>query len=459
MVIMKIVQFGEGNFLRTFVDLYFDTLNKEHLGNYEVSIIKSVPFGSLENFYKQNNKYHVVLRGRKNNKDSELVYKVDSIKEAIDLFVDSKPFFDLAKDKDTKIVVSNTTEAGIVYNPEDTMEKYPNVTYPAKLTMWLYQRYKSGLSGVYILPVELIENNADELFKAVDGYISLWRLEEGFRQWNNQENHYCNTLVDRIVSGHPKDEKTKKHLFDLIGEEDELVSIGEPFGLWVIENKGDIAKLLFDSNHNIDVIFAKSIDYYKKRKVRVLNGSHTNMVPIALWFGKETVYDVMKDDKLLHFVDVTLNDNIIPFVSADVEETIAFAEDVKQRFFNPYLNHQLTSIALNSISKWKARDLCSFIDYYQVHNSIPQYLTIGFAYLINMYMHIERVNDKYICHLPKRDIEVQDEEKYLNYFVNKTPHNFLSDKSIWGMDLTSFKDFETTINKYLNEIKEGKSLI
>jgi tagaturonate reductase len=245
----------------------------------------------------------------------------------------------------------------------------------------------------------------------------------------------------------------------LIKEEDKLMSIGEPFGLWVIQNKGDIKNILKEGKHNIDVLFAKDISYYKKRKVRVLNGSHTNLVPISLWKGKETVFDVMKDDKLLEFIKDTLKEDIIPFVGEDIEATTSFSEEVLQRFLNPYLNHQLTSIALNSISKWKARDLCSFIDYYQRHNKIATYLTIGFAYLINMYQNIEHIQDKYICHLPNRDIVMNDEEKYLNYFNKHTVKDFLSDVSIWGRDLTSFNELEETINGYLKDIKNGKDII
>ena len=174
---MKVIQFGEGNFLRTFVDLYFDALNKEDLGQYEVSIIKSIPFGSLDIFQKQNNKYHVILRGRKDGKDVEDIYYIDSIKSAIDLYIDANPFFLLAEDKEVKILVSNTTEAGITFDKNDKIDNFPNITYPGKLTMWLYHRYKKGLPGIYLLPVELIDNNADALYKAVDGYISLWGLE------------------------------------------------------------------------------------------------------------------------------------------------------------------------------------------------------------------------------------------------------------------------------------------
>ena len=456
---MKVMQFGEGNFLRSFVDLYFDTLNKENNNHFDVSIVKPIPFGSLEKFQKQKNKYHVILRGKQNGKDVEDVYHVDSVKETIDLFASNNRFFDLAEDKKVKIIISNTTEAGITFNSEDKMEMYPNVTFPAKLTIWLYKRFLKGLEGVYLLPVELIENNADELFKCVNKYILLWNLGEEFQKWNEKNNYYCNTLVDRIVSGYPKDEKTEQHLFKLINQEDHLMSIAEPFGLWVIQDKGQIKELLKEGHHNIDVVFAKDISYYKKRKVRVLNGSHTNLVPISLWMGKETVYDVMKDEKLFGFVKDTLVNDIIPYVGEDIKATTRFAEEVVERFENPFLNHQLTSIALNSISKWKARDLCSFIDAYQHQGKIPQYLTIGFAYLINMYQHIERKNNLFICHLPNRDIEVKDEEKYLTYFEKNNIHDFLSDKQIWDMDLTSFAGFEEEINKIISMINDGKNII
>ena len=457
---MIVVQFGEGNFLRSFVDLYFDTLNKEGFGPFDVSIIKPIAYGSLEKFTLQNCKYNVVLRGRANGKDVEDVYPVDCVKEVLNPFEDNESYYQLAIQKDLKILVSNTTEAGICYDENDKIDQCPNITFPAKVTKWLYKRFKAGLEGIYLLPVELIENNADELKRCVDKYITLWGLEEEFRIWNNTQNYYCNTLVDRIVSGYPRDEQTKNHLIDLIGHEDQLMSIGEPFGLWVIEDKGDISKILKDGHHNIDVIFTKDISYYKKRKVRVLNGSHTNLVPISLWLGKETVYDVMKDEQLSNFVDNSLVYDINPFVSDDIRMTTKFADEVKERFLNPFLNHQLTSIALNSISKWKARVLPSFKDYYLKNNAIPKYLTIGFAYLINMYMNIEKVDGNYICHLPSRDIEVKDDLVYLEYFINgNSVADLLKDVSTWGEDLSQYNELENTINDYLKLIKEGKNLI
>ena len=228
---VKVLQFGEGNFLRTFMDVYFDTLNKNGQGRYAVNIVKPITFGTLERFEKQNNKYHIVLRGMENGNTVENVYKVDSLESVIDPFVDYERYIALAKDPELKIIVSNTTEAGICYNEKDSMDGFDGITYPAKLTKFLYERFNAGLDGVYLMPVELIDNNADELKKCVDKYIELWNLPVAFKKWNDEQNFYCNTLVDRIVSGYPRDEETKAHLTALIGEQDELMSIGEPFGL------------------------------------------------------------------------------------------------------------------------------------------------------------------------------------------------------------------------------------
>lgn len=457
---IKVVQFGEGNFLRTFVDLYFDTLNKEG-GEYKVNIVKPITFGSLENFDKQNNKYHIVLRGVKDGKDVENVYKVDVLEGTVSPFENMEKYYSLAREDELKIIVSNTTEAGICFNGNDEFEDFETATYPAKLTKFLYERYKAGKGGVYLMPVELIDNNADELYKCVDAYIKLWELPDGFKKWNDGENYYCNTLVDRIVSGYPKDEETKAHLTKLIGEEDKLVSVGEPFGLWAVEKKGDIAKYVKDGVHNIEVVLTDDIKYYKKRKVRVLNGSHTNIVPAGLWHGAVTVYDCMKDEKLSAFLDETLSEEIVPFVSSDVAATKVFAESIKSRFLNPFLNHQLTSIALNSISKWKARDLPSFKDYYAANGKIPANLTKGFSYLMALYKSVKKEEDgKFYVQLPTRKIQLLDDAAYLCYFVDGgSVEDFLKDESVWGEDLTAYNGFVAAVNAGVDTVLSGKTLL
>ena len=458
---IKIAQFGEGNFLRTFVDYYFENLNVESgKKDYSVSIIKPITFGTLEKFHAQNNKYNIVLRGVVDGKPSEKVYPVNSVDEVIDPFNDIEKFYDLASDKDLKIIVSNTTEAGICFNENDKINGFENITYPAKLTKFLYKRFSLGLDGVYLMPVELIDNNATELYKCVKNYVKLWNIDSEFANWIDEKCYFLNTLVDRIVSGHPKTEEDKQHIEKIIGYNDALVSIGEPFGLWAVENKGDIKNIIKEGMHGIEVVITDNISYYKKRKVRVLNGSHTNLVPAGLWLGAITVYDAMQDEKLSKFLSNTLTEEIIPFVSNDIKATTEFANSVKERFLNPYLNHELISISLNSISKWRARDLPSFKDYYNKFNKIPQNLTIGFSYLMLIYSSIYNNEGKYFVDRPSRTVEIKDDIPYLEYFAGGgSVEEFMKNENVWGEDLSSYENFVSTVIENILKIKKGENLI
>lgn len=440
----KVLQYGEGNFLRSFVDLYFETLNREG-GEWAVEIVKPIPFGSLDAFARQENRYHVILRGVKDGNATETVYPVSVVGQAISPFDDFPAYAALAADPALAVIVSNTTEAGICYHEGDSFDGFAEMTYPAKLTKFLYARFRAGLPGVYLLPVELIENNADELFRCVEKYIDLWQLPEAFREWNRTENFYCNTLVDRIVSGFPRDEALRERLWKLVGERDDLLSVAEPFGLWVIENKGKIADLLPAGHHNIDIILTDDIAYYKKRKVRVLNGSHTNLVAAGLLSGAETVYDCMTNETLYRFFRASLEE-IVPFVSSDRSMTERFAADVEERFRNPYLNHQLTSIALNSISKWRARVLPTFRDFFAANGRIPEHLTVGFSCLMHLY------RTKYA--------ELKDDAEVLSFFASGKPlKDFLSDRTVWGEDLTACPQFLETVTAQTERLARGESLL
>ncbi len=454
---MKILQFGEGNFLRAFADYYFNELNKEG-GNYEVDIVKPIPFGNFDKFKKQNNVYHVVLRGMANGREVEDVHEITCVKKAISPFDEYEEYTSLAKDEELKVIVSNTTEAGICFNENDDVNGFEKITYPAKLTKFLFERFKAGLSGLYVLPVELIDDNADELYRCVSAYINLWKLPEEFKAWVDKENYFCNTLVDRIVSGYPKDEKTRAHLTDLIGEADELMTIGEPFGLWVVEDKGNVGEYIKAGVHGIEVVLTKDVKYYKKRKVRVLNGSHTNLVPVGLWKGFETVYDCMKDKEMSAFITDTLEREIIPFVSDDVAATKVFADGIVDRFMNPFLNHMLTSIALNSISKWRARDLPSFKDYYARYGEIPVNLATGFSYLMAIYKSVKKGTDgKYYAALPTKKTELNDDAEYLEYFANGgCVIDFMKNEKAWGEDLTKYSGFAEFVKRIVHELSGGK---
>jgi tagaturonate reductase len=455
---IKILQYGEGNFLRAFADAYFQALSDEGK-NVAVDVV--IPLSApVDRFVRQDNKYNVILRGTEGGRGVEDVYPISIINSVTDPYCDQEKYYALGCDPELKIIVSNTTEAGICYSDGDKFDEFDTITYPAKLTKLLYERFCAGLDGVYILPVELIDNNAGVLSECVDKYISLWSLPEEFRSWNKERNFYCNTLVDRIVSGYPRDEETREHLTALIGKNDELMTVGEPFGLWAIEKKGSIADYIVEGKHNIEVVLTEDINYYKKRKVRVLNGSHTNLVPAGLWLGAETVYDCVKSPTLSSFLTDTLDSEIVPFVSDDVAATQAFADSVLDRFGNPYLNHQLTSIALNSISKWTARLLPSFRDYYEKNGKIPCNITKGFAYLINLYTRAQKRDGKFFVTLPTREIQIVDNAEYMEYFVaGGSVCEFMKNERVWGEDLTFYDGFLEETLENLDCIARGECLI
>ncbi|HBJ18717.1 MAG TPA: tagaturonate reductase [Clostridiales bacterium] len=446
---IKILQYGEGNFLRTFAEHYFDTLCEEGR-EYSVTIVKPIAHGSLEPFKRQGCRYHIVLRGMEEGKPVERVREIRVVHAAISPYEEYDAYMAAVLDPELRILVSNTTEAGIVFSAEDMFDGFEGITYPAKLTKLLYARYEAGLPGLYLLPVELIDNNADALKYCVDRYIDLWHLPEAFRAYNERENVYCNTLVDRIVSGHPKTPEECAHLDALIGEHDELASVGEPFGLWAIEKKGKIADLIPEGHHGIDVILTNDIAHYKKQKVRVLNGSHTNLVAAGMVEGAETVYDCMKDERLSAFVRETMDLEILPFVSEDRASVRKFADAVLARFENPYLNHMLSSIALNSMSKWRARVLPSVLDYTAANGRCPVHLATGFAYLLFLYSKVRAEGDRFMVSLKSGDTELRDDKETLAYFAaGGSPVAFMSREDVFGMDLTTIPGFADAVSEKL----------
>ena len=456
---IKVLQYGQGNFLRTFVDAYFDQLNREG-GDYQVTAVTAIPHENLEAFRRQGCRYHIILRGSQEGKPVEEVREIRSLDRVVDPFLEPEAYEALAVDPELKLIVSNTTEAGICYHPEDRIDQFQTMAFPGKLTKLLLTRWQAGQPGVCLLPVELIDDNAGELKRCVEQYIALWQLPQDFARWVEEETFFCSTLVDRIVSGYPRDPETRAHLTQLIGEEDALMAVGEPFGLWVVEKKGPVGQYLPEGRHHIDVVLTPDISYYKRRKVRVLNGSHTNLAPAGLWEGQSTVDGCMDDPRLRAFLLDTLEEEIVPFVSQDVDATKEFAASVLDRFRNPYLNHQLTSILLNSISKWRARDLPSFQDYYQRHGRIPQNLTKGFAYLVQLYRRTQPGKEGYVSQLPGRVIPIQDEERYLTYFQQGgSVASFLGDASIWGQDLTAYEGLLSQVQADLEILEGGGTLL
>ena len=410
----RIIQFGEGNFLRAFVDDFVDIMNKKGLYDGKAVIVKPTPRGNIEKFKKQNCVYHLILRGVKDRRPFCEIKEINSVSRCIDPYADCGSFFALARDRDLRFIVSNTTEAGIAFDESCRFTDRPALSFPGKLTQLLYERYKAGLGGFVLLACELIDKGGEKLRDCVLSYARLWELEEEFSAWIREKNVFCNTLVDRIVTGYPAAEV--EELFEQIGREDELLDTAEPFHFWAIE--GNFEDELPLKKAGVNVIWTDDISPVKKRKVRLLNGAHTSTVFPALLCEAETVEDCMKDGDISAFLRHFLSDCALKTLDG-TEADLAFAKEVPERFKNPYLHHRLTSIALNSASKYAARVTPTALDLKEADGAFPKAAAFSLACLIYYYRHNE----------------VSDDEKAVGLIRNGSLEEILA-SGLFGADLT-----------------------
>ena len=457
---IKVIQFGEGNFLRAFVDYMIDIANEKGVFGGSIAIVKPISFGSLDAFHEQDNQYTVLLRGKENGEVVNKSRIITSVAKALDCKDDYDDYMALAKLDSLRFVVSNTTEAGIVLDENDHFDGLPE-TYPGKLTKFLYERYTafSGDSskGLIILPVELIENNGGKLKECVLSLSKIWNLPADFAKWIDKSNIFCSTLVDRIVTGYPRgyDDKVSEQL----GYEDKLVDIGEPFALWVIESEKDIKDELPFDRIGLPVVFTGNQKPYRERKVRVLNGAHTSSVLAGYLYGLDIVRDCMNDKIMGEFIRKVVNDEIVPQVNLPIEDVKAFANSVFERFENPFIDHALLSISLNSVSKWKARVLPSFKDYYKNNGKLPKLITFSFAALIMFYSSNDLREDGLYAKRPNGDgYVIHDDRAVLEFFAENTGKpDFIKkackNSDFWGEDLSLYDGFEDSVSHWYNSIK------
>jgi tagaturonate reductase len=394
----KILQFGEGNFLRAFVDWHFQQLNNSG-ANFEVHIAQPQPQGMVDLLTKQNCEYTVVLEGLLNGNKIETKEKISVVKSAFNPYTNPQAALDLAVDPELEFIVSNTTEAGIAYDETDVPQRgeCPK-SFPGKVAKLLHTRFEEGLPGLKFLPCELIEANGDNLLRTVLLTVDNWWSNElnvvDFKNWINEENIFYNTLVDRIVPGYPRD--TADEIRTEIGWEDQLIVKAEPFGLFVIEHKDAgareyIQKLIagtqaaVDSGKVLDVIVTDKLQPYRERKVKLLNGPHTAMTPLGLLNGVETVREMLEHPQYGPWIDSLMRDEIASTIDLPADELSDFVDAVKERFLNPYVKHNLTSIALNSVSKWRTRLLPSYLSYQKTNASEPTKIREAFDALVKFY--------------------------------------------------------------------------
>ena len=430
-----ILQFGTGNFLRGFTDCFVDAMNKQGVYDGKIVIVSPTNSKAVEKINNQKGKYNLILRGLRDGKEVCDRTEINSVSRAVNPYADFEEFLKLAKNPDLRFVISNTTEAGITFDDSCKITDKPASSFPAKLTQLLFERFKNALPGVVILACELIDNNGTQLKKCVLDYAKIWNLESDFANWLESENTFCNTLVDRIVTGYPADEAEK--IFDEIGYRDELLDTAEPYHLWVIE--GDFEKELPLKSAGFNVIWTDNVTPYKKMKVRILNGSHTSLVFPSLLCGVETVGESLKDEQLNAFLNKCLFEYIMPKL-LDTDEIKNFAGAVLERFGNPYIRHLWKSISLNSVSKFTARVLPTVNDYLN-KNTVPKPLAFSLACLIEYY----------------KNNDVQDDQKAVDFIKNNNIEAILSNVDLWGQNLSIMQALvtESTERIHNNGIREA----
>lgn len=414
----KILQFGTGNFLRGFVADFVQTLNEKELFDGGIVIAQPTRGGKAELINSSKGEYNLYLRGVDKGRSVCVRRQITCVSRCVDPYKNFEDYLALAKNPDLRFIVSNTTEAGIAFDPQCKFEDRPALSFPGKLTQLLYQRYLGHLPGFVILPCELISDNGAELKRCVLKYVDMWELGEDFAGWINSENTFCNTLVDRIVTGYPED---AEELFKEIGKEDKLLNTAEPYHLWVIE--GDYESELPLKKAGLNVIWSDDVAAYKKMKVRILNGSHTSLVFPSLICGVETVKESLDDEQLSAYLNRCLFDCILPLLE-DKQEIRNFASAVLERFANPYIKHRWQAISLNSVSKFKERVLPSVGDYIIKNDALPKPLVFALSCLIYYY----------------KNNPVQDSPDAAMSILIGDLEQILADTSLWGIDLSAMKN-------------------
>ena len=461
---IRVIQFGEGNFLRAFVDYMIDFANEKTDFNGSVMLIKPIPMGTLfPAFKEQDYRYTVMLRGLVDGKPVEQSRVVTSVAGALDAYSEYETYAGLARLDTLRFVVSNTTEAGIVLDKEDQFELCPPKSYPGKLTKFLYERAEAfdyaPDKGLIIPPVELIDDNGIQLHRCVRELASIWKLGPRFEQWLEEACVFTSTLVDRIVTGYPRGED--KAIWEKLGYEDHLLDTAEPFGLWVIESPKDISHELPLPQCGMPVIFTDNQKPYKQRKVRILNGAHTSFVPMAFQYGMNTVVESMNDPVIRHFMEKTIYDEVIPTLSLPREDLLNFAEAVTGRFANPFIQHMLLSICLNCVSKWRARCLPSLTGYYEANQCLPEHLTFSMAAMISLYSAGKLGSDgKLHCCRGNEEYLLQDDAAVLQFFdknhdtdIQTLVPMFLGNLEFFGQDLNQIPGFQKAVVDALEEIR------
>ena len=448
---VTVLQYGEGNFLRAFADYMIDAAVEQGVFNGGVFIVKPIEAGGLEDFRAQDCLYTVVLRGVQNGEPRRIQRAVTCIAGAADPYTEYETYAALAKSPDLRFIISNTTEAGIVYREEDRFTDTPPGSYPGKLTKFLYERYGAfggaADKGLIVLPAELIEKNGTVLLDCCRRHAARWGLPPGFTDWLGRCNIFCNTLVDRIVTGYPRDEADA--LERELGYTDRYLTAGEPFALWVIESAEPetVARAFPLDKAGMPVLFTRDCAPYRERKVRLLNGAHTASALAAHGCGLETVGEMTRDPAVRPFLTRALYGELAPLTPLPEDEVKDFADAVLERFANPFIRHALLSIALNSVSKFKARILPTILETWAVKRTLPPELCFSLSALAAFYT--------------GTGYPLRDDAFVLDFFrenrglpARELMEVLLKRADFWGEDLSRIPGLCALTGDYLGSIRE-----
>lgn len=454
----KVIQFGEGNFLRCFFDWQLDIINKNTDLNAGVAVVRPIDFDAVPLLDTQDGLYTAIIRGI--NESGEVVKDytvISSINREIPIYKNFQEYLQLAHNPEMRFIVSNTTEAGIAFSAEDKYEDAPQSTFPGKLTRLMHERFVTFngdmTKGFILMPCELIDYNGEELRKMVLKYANLWNLGEDFKNWLINGNIWCSTLVDRIVTGYPRGEK--EELTKELGYEDNFITTGEYFYLFVIQGPKDIlTRELKLEGLNLNILIVDDLKPYKMRKVGILNGAHTAMVPVSYLYGIDTVREAMENDDIRNFIELAIDEEIIPALDMDEKELKEFKDAVINRFKNPYVKHMLMDISLNSMAKYKSRILPQVLETYKRTGKLPKRLLFSLAALIRFYKGVRENGDV---------IQLRDDRHHLDMYADLWQENNYENivKSVlglenhWDMDLNSVEGMTELVAKYLENIDKN----
>lgn len=449
---IKIVQFGEGNFLRAFVDWIIDLLNEKADFNGDVAVVQPLQQGMGALINQQDGLYHVLLEGLSKGKTIQKARLISCLSSVVNPYDDYYNYLKLAENPDLEIIFSNTTEAGITFEEESLVAGQCPKTFPAKLTLFLHHRFgyfeEHPPQNLVVLPCELIDKNGEKLKECILNYARLWQLSTSFTYWVNNDITFCNTLVDRIVPGFPK--TNIDHIQQKLGYNDQLIVKAEPFHLWVIEGPKWIENRFGFKKAKLNVILTDNLEPYRTRKVRILNGAHTAMVPYGYLHGFEQVREVVENEKAGEFIRNIIFNEIIPTLDLPKTELETYANEVLERFKNPFINHLLLDISLNSVSKFRVRVLPSILVFIDRYGEVPKGLVNAFAYLLLFYKG-ERNG---------QTIALNDEATNIEFFkrawsmesVEAMVTTILGNETFWGRDLAKISNLSKTLIKEI-EVK------